>query len=148
MNFLNSNVNLVVSPTHFEFSTTKGEVKLETKVWLSNDGKVTRVVAVGVDDSQTTLSKSLISLFDPEGPLELERFEVLCKFLYYGLQQVPGKNWMIRPYLVIKNDRSLAKILCGYQKTILSAGGFAAGAREVMFSEGGIVSRTNTPVRI
>jgi hypothetical protein len=101
----------------FVFKRNNEIISLKTKIYLSDNSTKTQVLGIG-DEFIPTQSSICIELFQENKNgllLNLAKSECLDTFFKHAFRLITKKSAMVRPLFVIKNSKSLDKILCGYQ---------------------------------
>ena len=135
LNLLSAKIEIQVLPDRFVFKRNNEIISLKTKIYLSDNSTKAQVLGIG-DEFIPTQSNICIELFqeNKNGLLpNLAKSECLDTFFRHAFRLITRKSAMVRPLVVIKNSKSLDKILCGYQDSILLSAAINAGARKCIF---------------
>jgi len=135
LNSLSAEIVIEVSPDRFVFKRDSETKILSTKIYLSDCSA--KAVALGFgDEFMATQSNICIELFRETNTVILQnvvKAECFNAFFRHAFRAITRRTAMIRPRVVFQNTKSLNKILCGYQKSILTWAAINAGARECIF---------------
>lgn len=135
LNLLSAEIEIEVSPDRFVFKRNNEIKSLKTKIYLSDNSTRSQVLGI-CDEFAPTQPNICIELFqeNKDGLLpNLAKAECLDAYFRYAFRLITRKSAMVRPRIVFKNSKSLNKLLCGYQDSILMSAAINAGARECIF---------------
>lgn len=135
LNKLSGRVRVEISPDVFTFPKGSKSSAVGTFLYLDNTREQVRILSIGecFEGSERCVR---VELFTPDSPLGegSSRLELLAAFLRFGFQTVSGRRLFL-PTVTFRGESSLNRIVCGFQRTILSEGAMLAGAYSVEFTK-------------
>ena len=137
LNLLSAEIEIEVSPERFVFKRGNEIKSLKTKIYLSDVPTKSQVLGIG-DEFIPTQSHICVELFQENMDRllpNLAKSECLDAFFRHAFRLITRKSAMVSPRVVFKNSKSLNKLLCGYQDSILMSAAVNAGARECIFEK-------------